>query len=94
MPHRCILTSRSLTCYDLLCSDLLLVFIFSPPFGFMAKNHHMEQQMEGSEQKTVFCLAERTKVGSEYHRHTNPYHLRLISPPPAAGGAHMPQRAL
>ena len=78
----------------LLCSDLLLVFIFSPLFGFTAKTHHMEQQMEGSEQKTVFGLAESTKMGSKYHRHTKPYHLCLTGPPAAAGGAWMPRWAL
>lgn len=39
----------------LLHSHLPLLFIFSPPFGFMAKSHHMEEQMEGSEH-TAVCL--------------------------------------
>lgn len=75
MLYHCILTSPSPTLFR---SDLLLVFIFSPPFGFMA---HTQQQAEGSEQKALFCLAESPKVGSEHHRHTRFYHPGLTCPP-------------
>lgn len=43
----------------LLRSDLLLVVIFSPSSGFTAKNHHMQQQTEGSEQKATHLLLGR-----------------------------------
>lgn len=42
---------------------------------------YTEQEAEASEQKTVFCLVESTKVGSEHHRHMRFYHAHLTCPP-------------
>lgn len=51
---------HALPLHSHLHSDLLLVFLFSPPFGFTA---HTQQQAAGSGQKAVFCLAESPKSG-------------------------------
>lgn len=46
-------------CYSALIYYLYLSF---PYLLILWQSHHMEQQMEGSEQKAVICLAERTKM--------------------------------
>lgn len=92
MPHRCIFTSRSLPV--LLCSDLLLIFVFSLPFDFMAKSSH--GATDGRiRAESCHLFGREDKNGSKCHRHLScTIYGGLTSPPLAAGGVRMPQRAL